>query len=476
MNYRSTRQNAPELNFEGALLAGLAEDGGLYLPTSLPQFDAQDLARMAELNYQDLALEVMYPFVEGSLDRATFKNLIAKAYSSFNHTAVAPLVQTAEKEWVLELFHGPTLAFKDFALQLLGQLLDHFLSKNNKRGVVMGATSGDTGSAAIEACVKCKQLDIFILHPHERVSEVQRLQMTSVIADNVRNIALKGNFDDCQQLVKSSFSDQSFLLEESSLIAVNSINWARIMAQIVYYFYAGLSLGAANKKVSFSVPTGNFGDIYAGYLAKQMGLPVNQLIVATNSNNILHRAISNNDYSKQALTKTFSPSMDIMVSSNFERLLANAMEVEEESLAQLMTRFEADGQLSIPAGALAYISEHFNSADADDQKTIATIAEVYRSSGYLADPHTAIGIAGARECREDDSEIIVCLATAHPAKFSGAIEQAGVGVMADLPVFLSDLLERPEAYQVLDNNLETVQQWITQELSKRSVSSAAVSN
>jgi len=476
MKYRSTRQNAPELSFEGALLAGLADDGGLYLPESLPKFSAADLAQLSTLGYRELALEVMYPFVEDSLDRATFKGLIDKAYASFNHSAIAPLVQTAEKEWVLELFHGPTLAFKDFALQLLGQLLDHFLGKRNKRGVVMGATSGDTGSAAIEACVNCEQLDIFILHPHERVSEVQRLQMTSVIADNVSNIALKGNFDDCQQLVKSSFSDQSFLPQGSSLIAVNSINWARIMAQIVYYFYAGLSLGATSKKLSFSVPTGNFGDIYAGFIAKQMGLPINQLIVATNSNNILHRAISSNDYSKQALTQTFSPSMDIMVSSNFERLLANAMEGEDESLAQLMARFESDGQLSIPAGALAYISEHFNSADADDQKTISTIADVYQASGYLADPHTAIGIAGARTCREDTSEIIVCLATAHPAKFADAIEQAGVGVMADLPVFLSDLLERPEAYEVLNNDLETVQQWITQKLSKRNASSLVASN
>jgi len=467
MNYISTRGSAPKLSFEEVLLTGLASDGGLYVPETLPQFSASAIDRLRGLSYEDLAIEVMFPFVSESIDRETFKQLVDKAYNNFNHAARAPLVQLDASTWVLELFHGPTLAFKDFALQLLGQLLNHFLVKRGEQGVVMGATSGDTGSAAIEACVSCERLDIFILHPHQRVSDVQRRQMTSVIADNVGNIALEGNFDDCQQMVKASFADQSFLPQGSRLIAVNSINWARIMAQIVYYFHAVISLGGSeDKPISFSVPTGNFGDIYAGYLAKRMGLPIGQLIVATNANNILHRAINENDYSKKTLEKTWSPSMDIMVSSNFERLLFDAHQRNGAKMAKVMSDFEQSGEMRLENQAFDYVVAQFASASVDDDQTIEAIQEAWAASQYLADPHTAIGMHAAGLCRTNDQETVVCLATAHPAKFEDAITNSRVSASLSLPPHLSDLLEREESFTVLENSLAGVQSWIQEQLKK----------
>jgi len=335
VKYISTRGAAPALGFEDVLLTGLAPDGGLYVPETLPRFTQEEIASWAGLPYSILAFNVMYPFVEGSIPEDDFRAMIDETYSAFDHTAVAPLVQLDQNEWVLELFRGPTLAFKDFALQLLGRLLDHVLQKRNERVVILGATSGDTGSAAIEGCKHCDNVDIFILHPHNRVSDVQRKQMTTVQSNNVFNIAVEGNFDDCQQMVKDSFNDQSFL-NGTRLVAVNSINWARIMAQIVYYFSASLSLGGPSRSVSFSVPTGNFGDIFAGYLARNMGLPINQLIVATNRNDILHRFISQNNYKLEGLHHTLSPSMDIMVSSNFERLMFDLYGRDGKALAGQM--------------------------------------------------------------------------------------------------------------------------------------------
>ncbi len=464
MLYQSTRQGTEKLDFEQVLLKGLADDGGLYVPTTLPMFNTEALEKMKSLSYNELAFEVMYPFVASSLSETTFKSLIEKAYASFNHPATAPLVQIGQREWVLELFHGPTLAFKDFALQLLGQLLNYFLDKRGERGVVMGATSGDTGSAAIEACVACDRLDIFILHPHNRVSEVQRRQMTSVISDNVNNIALEGNFDDCQQMVKASFADQGFLPSGTSLIAVNSINWARIMAQIVYYFSSALQLGAPSREISFSVPTGNFGDIYAGYLAKNMGLPIKQLIVATNENSILHRAISDNDYSKSLLHTTYSPSMDIMVSSNFERLMFTALGGDGLKMGALMADFEQSGQLSLPEDAYQYIRQHFNSSTVNDEQTLSMIRRLLDETGYLADPHTAIGIKASRDCRLSENEVIVSLATAHPAKFSDAIVAAGEQSPAKLPRHLADLMTREERFNVLANDLNGVQRWMAEQL------------
>lgn len=470
MKYISTRGDAPVLSFEEVVLAGLASDGGLYVPETLPTFSKAEIASWVDLSYQDLAFKVIAPFVDGEIADSDLKAIIEKAYSSFRHDAIAPLIQTGHNEWVLELFQGPTLAFKDFALQFLGHLLDFILAKRNQKVVVMGATSGDTGSAAIEGCRRCENIDIFILHPHQRVSEVQRRQMTTVLADNVFNIALEGNFDDCQNMVKASFRDQSFLPDGRQLVAVNSINWARIMAQIVYYFYAALALGGPHRPVSFSVPTGNFGDIFAGYLAKQMGLPIEQLIIATNSNDILHRCISDNDHSKHALHHSLSPSMDIMVSSNFERLLFDLYGRKGAEIQRLMTEFE-QGAMSLNDDALRRARSLFSSFRLDDEATLDVIASVYVNSEYLLDPHTAIGVAAARAERNSNATPMVCLATAHPAKFPEAILKAGES-HADchfgeppLPNHMSDLFKREERYTVLNDNMAEVHQFINENLS-----------
>lgn len=459
MKFISTRGDAPILSFEEVVLAGLASDGGLYVPETLPQFSKAEIASWAGLSYKDLAFNIIAPFVDGEIADDDLKSIIAKAYSSFRHDAIAPLIQTGHNEWVLELFQGPTLAFKDFALQFLGHLLDFILAKRQQKVVVMGATSGDTGSAAIEGCRRCENIDIFILHPHRRVSDVQRRQMTTVIADNVFNIALEGNFDDCQNMVKASFRDQSFLPDGRQLVAVNSINWARIMAQIVYYFYASLALGGPHRPVSFSVPTGNFGDIFAGYLAHKMGLPVQQLIVATNQNDILHRCISNNDHSKQALHHSVSPSMDIMVSSNFERLLFDLYDRKGQAIKALMTEFES-GTMTLSEGALARARALFDSFKLSDHDTVALIESVYNSSTYLLDPHTAIGLAAARSLRRDQQTPMVCMATAHPAKFPEAVNQAVGSVEMPLPAHLHDLFEKTENYQVLPDDIAIVQAFI----------------
>jgi len=463
MKYISTRGDAPTLNFEEAVLAGLATDGGLYVPESLPKFSHEEIASWAGLSYQELAFNIMSPFVDGEISDSDLKAIIEKAYSSFRHDAIAPLVQTAHNEWILELFQGPTLAFKDFALQVLGLLLDHFLVKRDQKVVVMGATSGDTGSAAIEGCRHSNNIDIFILHPHKRVSDVQRKQMTSVMAHNVFNIALEGNFDDCQNMVKASFRDQSFLPDGRQLAAVNSINWARIMSQIVYYFYASLALGGPHRKVSFSVPTGNFGDIFAGYLAKKMGLPIDQLIIATNSNDILHRCVANNDHSKQTLNHSLSPSMDIMVSSNFERLLFDAYERSGAAIKQLMEEF-VSGSITLSDEALANVRENFTSYRLDDGDMVQVITDVFESTGYLLDPHTAIGVDAARKSRTSTSTPMVCLATAHPAKFPEAIRQSGQTEDPALPHHMADLFDREEKYTVLNNDIQAVQAFVKENI------------
>ncbi len=465
MKYISTRGQAPALSFEEVVLTGLAPDGGLYVPETLPKFSKDEIASWAGLSYQELAFKVMQPFIAGALSDEEFKEIIAQAYATFRHDAIAPLVQTAHNEWILELFQGPTLAFKDFALQFLGHLLDHLLKKRKQKVVVMGATSGDTGSAAIEGCRRCDNIDIFILHPHNRVSNVQRRQMTTVLAPNVFNIALEGNFDDCQNMVKASFGDQSFLPEGRQLVAVNSINWARIMAQIVYYFYAGLALGAPHRPVAFSVPTGNFGDIFAGYLAKQMGLPIDQLVIATNSNDILHRCISSNDHSKNQLLHTLSPSMDIMVSSNFERMLFDLYGRDGNAIRQLMDDFKS-GAMVLSESALAKARELFTSYGVSDQVTIDVIRDVFESTEYLLDPHTAIGVEAARKTRRRQDIPMVCLATAHPAKFPEAVRKAGQAEDPALPHHMADLFEREERYSVLPHELPKVQAFIAEHLRK----------
>ncbi len=461
MKYISTRGQAPALNFEEVMLAGLASDGGLYVPESLPVFSKEEIASWAGLSYADLAKKVIAPFVADTIPQADLDAIIDDTYAVFSHDAVAPLKQLDSNLWVLELFHGPTLAFKDFALQLLGRLLDYVLEKRQERVVIMGATSGDTGSAAIEGCRRCKNVDIFILHPHNRVSEVQRRQMTTIIGDNIHNLAVEGNFDDCQQMVKDSFADQAFL-GGRKLVAVNSINWARIMAQIVYYFHAGLSLGAPHREVSFSVPTGNFGDIFAGYLARGMGLPVKQLVVATNSNDILHRCISQNDYSKQELVHTLSPSMDIMVSSNFERLLFDLYDRDGSAISELMGRFSREA-VSLEPARLEKARELFDSFRLDDEGCVAVIRDLFERTEELLDPHTAIGVKAAQACNRDSSVPMVALATAHPVKFPEPVVQAGCRAPS-LPHHLEDLLEREERYQVLDKDLAQVQAYIASKL------------
>jgi threonine synthase len=462
VKYISTRGAAPALGFEDVVLTGLASDGGLYVPETLPQFSAEEIAGWAGLPYRDLAFRIISPFVAGAIPDADLKRIIDTSYDSFRHQAIAPLVQTGHNEWVLELFQGPTLAFKDFALQFLGHLLDYILAKRRQKVVVLGATSGDTGSAAIEGCRRCENVDIFILHPYQRVSEVQRRQMTTVLERNVHNIAVQGNFDDCQNLVKASFADQSFLPEGRQLVAVNSINWARIMAQIVYYFYAALALGAPHRKISFSVPTGNFGDIFAGYLAQRMGLPIDQLVIATNCNDILHRCISRNDHSTQPLQHSLSPSMDIMVSSNFERMLFDLYDRDGGTIRQLMGHFREIGGLVLAPEALAKAQALFSSYRLSDEETVAVIREVFETTEYLLDPHTAIGLQAGRKTRRSAAVPMVCLATAHPAKFPEAVKQAGQEQDPPLPHHMRDLFEREERYQVLANDLSSLKQFIAE--------------
>lgn len=456
MKYISTRGQAPALGFEDVLLTGLASDGGLYVPETLPRYDAADLAAMAAMDYPTLALEILQPFVEEAFEREELRVLVDDCYAQFRHAAVAPLVQLDHNQWVLELFHGPTLAFKDFALQLLGRLLDTVLARRGEKVVVMGATSGDTGSAAIAGCERCANIDIFILHPHERVSEVQRRQMTTVAGERIHNFAVQGNFDDCQAMVKASFGDQSFLPDGRRLVAVNSINWARIMAQIVYYVYAALALGGPHRPVAFSVPTGNFGDIFAGYLASQMGLPVAQLMIATNRNDVLHRLLSSGSYARDTLHPTLSPSMDISVSSNLERLLFDLYGRDGAAISGLMDDFSR-GPVSLSPEALSGARELFASHRVDDEATLAYIAQVQTDCEYLLDPHSAIGYAAARQIALPPEIPRITLATAHPAKFPDAITRALPGHSPSLPAHLADLYEREERYSVHPNELGAVQ-------------------
>jgi threonine synthase len=465
INYISTRGGAPALDFEGVLLAGLAADGGLYVPEQLPTFSSEQIKSMRGMDYPSLAFEILKPFVEGSIEFDDLRRLIDEAYGTFRHDAIAPLVQLEQNQWVLELFHGPTLAFKDFALQLLGRLLDHVLERRQERVVIMGATSGDTGSAAIEGCRHCEFIDIFILYPNNRVSEVQRRQMTTVLGENIHNLAIEGNFDDCQAMVKASFVAEPFLPDGRALVAVNSINWARIMAQIVYYFYAALALGAPERTVNFSVPTGNFGDIFAGYLARSMGLPIDQLVIATNRNDVLHRLLNSGEYAKLQLEQSISPSMDITVSSNFERLMFDLYDRDGAVVSQLMDDFQK-GSIQLSDTAMSKARELFSSYCVSDDETCEEISAISAQCGYLLDPHSAIGTRAARACLRDPTQPMVTLATAHPAKFPAAIEASGIQEAAEIPAHLSDLFDRSERFTVLPNDLATVQQHMVDGIAK----------
>ncbi len=465
MRYISTRGKAPALAFDEVLLAGLAEDGGLYLPEAWPRFSADELRAMRGLSYSDLAVRVMTPFVDGRIAAKEFAGIVHDTYDDFGHQAVTPLRQIDANLWVQELFHGPTLAFKDVALQLLGRLFDHVLTKRGERITIVGATSGDTGSAAIEACRDRDAVEIFILYPHGRVSEVQRRQMTTVASPNVWTVAVEGTFDDCQDLVKAMFNDAA-LRRELRLSAVNSINWARIMAQIVYYFWAGLSLGAPDRAVSFAVPSGNFGNVFAGYAAQAMGLPVEGFVVGSNRNDILFRFFEQNDMSVATVQPSLSPSMDIQVSSNFERLLFDLLDRDGAAVTQTMAAFRTSGRLPLDKAQWRNASGLFHGHRVDDERTKAVIAEMFAKTGELVDPHTAVGIDAARARRGDPSVPMVALATAHAAKFPDAVE-AATGIRPELPNRLADLYDRAERFTVLPNDLAAISGFIRQNVGLR---------
>jgi threonine synthase len=463
VRYISTRGEAQKIGFDDMLLAGLAPDGGLYLPESWPQFETAALDDLAGRPYAEVAAQVMAPYVAGSAAEAALPGHIEAAYASFEHPAVVPLRQLDAGLWLLELFHGPTLAFKDVALQLLGRLFDFELERRGARLTVAGATSGDTGPAAIEACRDRSAIEAFILHPEGRVSEVQRRQMTTVAADNIHSIAIDGTFDDCQALVKALFGDPDFRARHN-LGAINSINWARVMAQIAYFFSAALALGAPHRRLTFCVPSGNFGNVFAGYAAQQMGLPVERLIVATNQNDILARFFASGEYRKDRVRPSISPSMDIQVASNFERLLFDLVGRDPDRLRGLMATLDQSGGFAVEASELARAGEVFSATAVGEAETRATIAQVHKESGQLIDPHTAVAVAAAR--RLAPAAPVVVLGAAHPAKFPDAVEDA-TGLHPALPPRLADIFQRPERSTTLANDLAALQDHIRETLERR---------
>jgi len=462
MHYVSTRGQAPTLSFEEAMLTGLARDGGLYVPAEIPQMSAGDIAALAGLSYEEVAFRVMRPFTGDAFSDEVFADLIAKAYASFGHAARAPLVQLDANHYLLELFHGPTLAFKDFAMQLIGQMFEYALTRSGSRVTIVGATSGDTGAAAMEAFKGLDAVDLFILYPHGRISEVQRRQMTTPSDDNVHALALHGHFDDCQARLKDMFNDFAFR-DEVKLAGVNSINWARVLAQVVYYFSAAVSLGAPNCSVSFTVPTGNFGDIFAGYIAKRMGLPIEKLVVATNQNDILHRALTTGAYAKEGVLPSISPSMDIQVSSNFERALFDAYERDGSAVAKDMDALKTNGTFTISQGALEELQSLFASGRASEAETTAMIQKAYAETGEILCPHSAVGVHVAAD--HQSATPMVTLATAHPAKFPDAVESA-MGARPPLPNRMADLYDRPERVTEVSNDLGALEEIVKDRIAR----------
>ena len=459
MKYISTRGEAPSLGFCDALLAGLGRDGGLYVPNKWPSFSKKEIRAMRGKSYQEIAFTVLSPFINGEIPDDKFRAMIGEAYATFRHPAIAPLVQTGPNAFIMELFHGSTLAFKDVAMQLLGRLMDYVLTERNERATIVGATSGDTGGAAIDAFAGRDRTDIFILFPHGKVSPVQQRQMTTSEASNVHALAINGNFDDCQSLVKEMFNDVAFR-DGVALSGVNSINWARIMAQIVYYFTTALALGGPDRKVSFTVPTGNFGDIFAGYVARQMGLPIDKLVVATNENDILARTLQTGRYEMRDVKATTSPSMDIQISSNFERLLFEAYDRDPAKVRGAMANLKQSGSFEIEEDALKSIRKVFRAGRATEKDVAKTIAKTLETTGYLLDPHTAIGVFVASK-HETSSVPMVTLATAHPAKFPAAVKSAS-GIDPALPTWLANLMVREERFDVLDAELKAVETFINE--------------
>ena len=461
MRYLSTRGEASTLSFTDVLLAGLARDGGLYVPQSYPSLDAATIAGFAGRPYAQVAQEVIGPFTGGEIAAGAFTAMLEASYATFRHPAVTPLAQIGDNLFVLELFHGPTLAFKDVAMQLLGRMMDHALKAKGERATIVGATSGDTGAAAIEAFSGLEQVDVFIMYPHGRVSDVQRRQMTTVEAPNIHAIALEGTFDDCQAILKGLFNNHGFR-DGLRLSGVNSINWARVVAQTVYYFTSAAVLGGPHRKVSFTVPTGNFGDILAGYIAKRMGLPVDRLVIATNENDILARTLDSGAYEVKGVHATSSPSMDIQVSSNFERLLFDAYGRDPAAIRGLMGAQAQGGRFTIDAAPLAKIRSEFDALRTGETGTAKEIARVYKEAGYLLDPHTAVAVHGARKALAKAPHVpMVALGTAHPAKFGDAV-QAAAGVRAPLPAHMEGLLERKEHFTVLPNDQAAIERFVRQ--------------
>ncbi len=470
MLHVSTRGEAPPLPFSDALLAGLARDGGLYVPQSYPALTPETIRSFAGRSYAEVAKAVLGPLTDGEIEASALGGMIDEAYAAFRHPAVCPLVQIGDNLFVLELFHGPTLAFKDVAMQLLGRLMDHVLAARGQRATIVGATSGDTGGAAIEAFKGLERVDVFILFPHGRVSDVQRRQMTTVDAGNVHAVAVDGDFDDCQALVKAMFNHHAFR-DRVGLSGVNSINWARIAAQTVYYFTAAASLGGPLRPVSFSVPTGNFGDVLAGWVAKRMGLPVGRLMVATNLNDILVRTLRSGAYEVTGVHPSSAPSMDIQVSSNFERLLFETHGRDAAAVRRLMGNLSQQKRFEVEPAPMARIRGEFDAAAVDEAQTADEIARVWREAGYLLDPHTAIGVRAARAgLKADPTTPMVALGTAHPAKFPDAVRRAA-GVTPELPAHLADLMSRPERFARLPNELGRVERFV--EDHARAVRSAA---
>ncbi len=460
MRYVSTRGAAPVLSFEEAMMTGLARDGGLYLPESVPVLSHDQIAALAGRPYEEIAFAVTRPFLGDTFADEAFRALIGKAYAGFGHPARAPLKQLAPNHFLLELFHGPTLAFKDFAMQLIGQMMQAALARSGSRITIVGATSGDTGSAAIEAFRGLSNVDVFILFPHGRVSEVQRRQMTTPTEANVHALALDGDFDDCQARVKDMFNDFAFR-DAVGLAGVNSINWARVLAQVVYYFSAATSLGAPHRAVDFAVPTGNFGDIFAGHIARAMGLPVGKLVIATNQNDILHRTLTTGEYRTEGVRPSISPSMDIQVSSNFERLLFDAYGRDGRAVAQQMEALKTTGAFTVSQGALEYLREGFASGRASEEETSATITRTLAMTGELLCPHSAVGVHVAEH--HFSSAPMVTLATAHPAKFPDAVEDA-TGLRPALPPRMADLYDRTERVTEVANDLGAIEALIRERI------------
>ncbi len=458
MQYISTRGLAPPLQFDDVLLEGLASDGGLYVPDKWPKISRSEIEKLKHLPYPDMALEIMYPYIGDAIPRSILRDILIEAYANFSNSQIAPIKRIDGSTWLLELFHGPTLAFKDYALQVVGKLFNYVLEKKKKTVTIIGATSGDTGSAAIEACKNKKAINLFMMHPKGRVSEVQRRQMTTVESPNIFNIAIEGTFDDCQDMVKLLFSDQE-MREKYNLSAVNSINWARILAQIVYYFWAGVSIQDTNKKLEFIVPTGNFGNIFAGYAASKMGLPIQKLLVASNENNILTRYLNTGNMTALDVKSTLAPSMDIQISSNFERLIFDVYNQNGTNVREAMNAFRKTNSIRFSNESWKTICDLFDGFSASDQLIKETILKFYETKGELIDPHTATGVAASLENTNHTDTNTVCLATAHPAKFPDAIKDS-VGFYPEIPKQLKRIFQQEEQFTVLPNDFGEVKNFI----------------